>query len=77
MAGFVADLAAMRDEEIRTRGRLHDLEGITSTLVSVHRQRLKEEKRRERKYTRRLNVLTVLTGFAAVISPIVVALIHH
>jgi len=71
------DLAELVAEERRTRKRLHDLEGITGALVNLQKERRRDEQRRERKYTRRLNLLLVLASFAAVASPIVVALLHH
>jgi len=72
-----SDVTELIAESKRTRGRLHDLEGIASVLVNVNKQRAKDEQRRERKYTRRLNLLTALAAVAAVVSPILVAFIHH
>lgn len=70
------DVAELVSETQRTRRRLHDLEGVAAALVDVNKQRTRDEERRERKYTRRLNLLMVLAAFAAVASPVVVALIH-
>lgn len=70
------DVAELVTETQRTRRRLHDLEGIAGLLVDAGKQRVRDEERRERKYTRRLNLLMVLATFAAVASPIVVALLH-
>jgi len=77
LAGLRSDVHELTEETMRTRKRLHDLEGIAGTLVSVNRQRVKDEQRRERKYTRRLNLIAVLAAVAAAISPILVALLHH
>ena len=71
------DVAELVQETRRTRGRLHDLEGVTGALVNVQKERSRDEARRERKYTRRLNMLLVLATFAAVISPIAVAVVTH
>ena len=70
------DVGELIEESKRTRGRLHDLEGIAGTLVDVNRNREREDQRRERKYTNRLNLLTALAALAAVVSPLVVALLH-
>ena len=71
------DVAELIAEQQRTRRRLHDLEGLARGLVDVNRVRAEEDERRERKYTRRLNLLMALATVAAVISPLVVALIHR
>jgi len=77
LAGLRTDVHELVEETLRTRKRLHDLEGIAATLVGVDRQRRKDEQRREKKYTRRLNLIAVLAAVAASVSPIIVALLHH
>jgi len=75
--GLRDDVKEVKDETLRTRQRLHNLEGISGALVDVNRRRQEEDERRERKYTNRLNLLMVLATFAAVISPLVVGIISH
>lgn len=70
------DVAELVLETQRTRKRLHDLEGVAAAVVELNKQRRREEDLRDRKYTRRLNLLMVLAAFAAVASPVVVALLH-
>jgi len=68
----VGDLIA---EERRTRTRLHNLEGLAQGLVDVQKQRRRDEQRREKKIARRLNLILVCASVAAVISPLVVAIL--
>ena len=77
LSGLRDDVREVKEETLRTRRRLHNLEGISGALVDVNRRRQEEDERRERKYTNRLNLLMVLATFAAVISPVVVGIISH
>lgn len=69
MSGLRDDMVVMRSEESRTRTRLHNLEGLAETLVGESRQRRRDEKRREDRVSRRLQVLTVAVAAAALFEP--------
>jgi len=71
------DMAELVTETQRTRTRLHNLEGVAHALVDVNKQRAKDERARERRYARRINLLSFLVAIAAVASPIIVAFVHH
>jgi len=70
-----ADVNALAEEERRTRTRLHNLEGLAQGLVDVQKQRRRDEQRREKNLARRLNMILVCASVAAVISPVVTALL--
>lgn len=67
--GVRQDVSQLADESRRTRTRLHQLEGITGTLVDAYKQRRRDEQRRERRISRRLNVLSVVIAAAALLEP--------
>lgn len=63
------DMGDLKSETIRTRARLHDLEGIAGMLVSQEKQRNRDTRRAQRRTDRRLQVLTVVVAIAALLEP--------
>lgn len=63
------DVREMRDETLRTRGRLHDLEGIAGVLVEQEKLRRRATQARDRRFGRRLQVLTVVVMVATLAEP--------
>ena len=63
------DVGDLRQESQRTRGRLHDLEGLASTLVDQERVRIRVTKEQQARMRTRLEVLTVVVAFAALLEP--------
>lgn len=63
------DVSDLRTESQRTRGRLHDLEGLAATLVDQERTRIRVTKEQQARMRSRLEVLTVVVAFAALLEP--------
>lgn len=63
------DVRDMRDETLRTRGRLHDLEGVAAVLVEQEKLRRRATQQRDRRFGRRLQVLTVVVALATLAEP--------
>ena len=63
------DVAEIKIESVRTRKRLHSLEGISSAFLSWQKEAREGEKRQYQRLGLRIQVLTVVVGIAAVISP--------
>ena len=68
--GVREDVAAIVDEQRRTRTRLHNLEGIAQTYVDAQKVNRRREEAQYRRLELRLQVLTVVIGVAAVVAPI-------
>lgn len=69
LAGLREDVRELRQESARTRTRLHNLEGIAGTLVEQEKVRREMAGARQRSLEVRIQVLTVVVGVAAVVSP--------
>ena len=63
------DVREMRDETLRTRGRLHDLEGVAAVLVEQEKHRRRATQLRDKRIGRRLQVLTIVVAVAALGEP--------
>ena len=63
------DMAELKSETVRTRARLHDLEGSTGMLLSQEKQRSRDTRRAQDRINRRLQVLTVAIAAAALLEP--------
>ena len=63
------DVVEIKQETTRTRQRLHSLEGISSSFLSWQKEAREGEKRQYQRLGIRIQVLTVVVGIAAVISP--------
>lgn len=68
--GFRDDMADLKTETLRTRTRLHDLEGIAGLLVNQERTRNRDTQRNQRRTERRLQVLTVVIAAATLLGPL-------
>lgn len=69
LAALKEDVREMKDETLRTRGRLHDLEGIAGALVEQEKIRRRATDARDRRFTARLQVLTVVVAVATLAEP--------
>ena len=63
------DVGELRDEQLRTRTRLHDLEGLADTLVNQEKVRIEVTKRQQAAVRSRLQTLTVAIALAALVEP--------
>ena len=70
------DVGELRTESQRTRGRLHDLEGLASTLVDQERVRIRVTKEQQARMRSRLEVLTVVILLATFLEPFLYHLAH-
>jgi uncharacterized membrane protein len=66
-----SDLVDLKGESVRTRTRLHNLEGIASAFMDAQRVNRRKEEQQYLRLGMRIQVLTVVVGLAAVLSPIV------
>jgi hypothetical protein len=69
------DRAEIKVEAVRTRTRLHELEGSVGMLLDIQNQARREEARQYRHVEVRIQVLTVVIGLAAVVVPIALLLL--
>jgi len=69
MAGLRADVTELRDETLRARTRLHNLEGLAGMLVEQEKRRNKDTRLHEAKVNRNLRVLAIVVSCAAVAEP--------
>ena len=69
VAGVASDLGEMKSEEIRTRTRLHNLEGLAGTLVEQEKVRRREARARDERFNRNLRLLTFVVAVATLVTP--------
>lgn len=65
------------DEEKRTRGRLHDVEGVVGAWVSAQKSLREGEAQQYRRLEIRLQVLTLVVGACGVFFPTLLLVLHH
>lgn len=70
------DIADRKDEESRTRKRLHDIEGLLGMLVDQQKQNRRLEATQYRRVELRLQMLTLAVAVGAIVVPLAVTLIH-
>lgn len=75
LEGVRGDVSRIAEEQKRTRTRLHNLEGFAAAYLDQQRQNRRGEERQYRRLEVRVQVLTLAVGFAAVASPIIVAIL--
>ena len=63
------DVGELKDESFRTRGRLHDLEGLATTLVEQEKTRIRVTREQQDALRTRLQILTVVIALAAFLEP--------
>lgn len=68
--GVREDVAAIVDEQRRTRTRLHNLEGMAQAYADTQKVTRRREEAQYRRLELRLQVLTVVIGVAAIIAPV-------
>lgn len=64
------DVGDLKTESMRTRGRLHDLEGLATTLVDQEKTRIRVTKEQQARMRTRIEVLTFVVAFAALFEPL-------
>jgi hypothetical protein len=70
-----SDVGELRAELGHARTRLHNLEGIAGTFVSMQKSARREEDSQYRRLGRRIQLLTLVVGAAAIVAPIVLVLL--
>lgn len=63
------DVREAGDESMRTRQRLHDLEGTTGMLVEQEKFRREATALRQKRMERRISMLAVAVSLAALVEP--------
>ena len=71
------DIGQLRDEQERTRGRLHDLEKSAQGLLMMQRERIERDERLFRNLGIRLKYLSVAIAGAALLVTVTVSILHH
>jgi hypothetical protein len=71
------DIGQLRQEQERTRGRLHDLEKSAQGLLLMQRERIERDERLFRNLGLRLKYLSLAIAAASVLVAVVVAVSHH
>lgn len=74
--GVRAEVNELIEESKRTRTRLHQLEGFAGAYLDTQKANRRHEARQYRRLELRIQMLTLAVGFAAIASPIVVAILH-
>lgn len=64
------DVGELKDESKRARSRLHDLEGLASTLVEQERTRIRVTKEQQEALRTRLQILTVVIALSVFLEPL-------
>jgi hypothetical protein len=75
LLGMRDDVAEVRQEAIRTRERLHRLEGIASQFVDAQQENRKQEKDQYDRLGLRIQIMTVVVALAAVLVPTLTVLL--
>jgi hypothetical protein len=70
------DVHDLKVESARTRDRLHNLEGITSTFVNAQKENRRQEDAQYKRLGVRIGFAGVLLTLAVVLEPIARALFH-
>lgn len=73
--GVREDLASIVSEQQAMRKRLHDVEGVTAAFLDIQKKARQGEAEQYRRLEVRIQVLTVIVGLAAVLAPVVVAVL--
>ena len=63
------DVGELKQESMRTRGRLHDAEGLLSTLVDQEKTRIRVTREQQARMRSRISVLTFVVACAALFEP--------
>ena len=63
------DVGELRDESLRTRTRLHDLEGLATTLVDQEKVRIRVTKEQQERMRSRIGWLTFAVAVASLLEP--------
>ena len=75
LQGVRDDVTELVEEGRRTRTRLHNLEGFAQAYLDAQKAARRSEQRQYRRLEVRVSALTIVVGFAAVASPIIVAIL--
>lgn len=73
--GLAGKVSEFVQEQQRMRARLHNLEGFAAAYLDVQRENRRVEARQYRRLELRLQVLTVVIALAAVVVPVIVAVL--
>jgi hypothetical protein len=70
-----SDVTELRDESLRARARLHNLEGIAGAFLDMQKTNRRAEERQYRKLGVKIQVAGLLLTLAAIVSPILAVLL--
>lgn len=73
--GVRRDVSELAEEQKRARTRLHNLEGFAAAYLDQQRANRRGEERQYRRLELRLQVLTAVIAVAAIVVPILVAVV--
>ena len=71
--GVRRDVNELAEETKRNRTRLHNLEGFAAAYLDQQRENRRGEERQYRRLEMRLQVLTAVIAFSAIVVPLLVA----
>ena len=69
LADLKEDMADLKGEGQRTRGRLHDLEGVSHMLVDQEKLRREATGDRQRRLELRMEIMAVVVAVVAIVEP--------
>lgn len=75
LEGVRKDVAELRREQREDHHRLRGVESSVKQMIDAQRDNRRGEERQYRRLELRVQVLTVAVGFAAILSPILVAIL--
>jgi hypothetical protein len=69
------DVTELRNESLRSRTRLHDLEGVAGAFVDMQTQNRRREAEQYQRLGIRIQWAGIALGIGAILSPILIALL--
>ncbi len=69
------DVAEIKMEALRTRDRLHKLEGVSTLFVQTQKESRRSEEAQYQRLGLRIQVLTLVIATAAIVVPVIVILL--
>jgi hypothetical protein len=76
LVGVRGDIGDLMTEQIRTRERLHNLEGVAGLFVEAQKENRRREEEQYQRLGLRVQVLTLVVGLAAIAVPLIVYLLQ-
>jgi hypothetical protein len=70
-----ADVTELRTESLRSRTRLHNLEGVAGAFLDMQTQNRRREAEQYQRLGVRIQIAGIAIGIGAIIVPIIIALL--